>query len=36
MNENGIVVGEPLDGFQGILTGVPTYVGKRTQLMGET
>jgi len=27
MTSNGIVVGEPLTDFQGILTGVPTYVG---------
>ena len=28
LNETGIVIGEPLSDFQGVLTGVPTYVGK--------
>jgi circadian clock protein KaiC len=28
MNESGIVIGDPLTDFHGILTGVPTYVGK--------
>jgi circadian clock protein KaiC len=28
MSEGGIVIGEPLTGFHGILTGVPTYVGQ--------
>ncbi len=32
-NETGIVVGEPLEGFQGILTGVPTYVGTAAERM---
>jgi circadian clock protein KaiC len=27
INESGIVVGEPLVNFQGVLTGNPTYVG---------
>jgi hypothetical protein len=26
---------EPLDGFQGVLTGVPTFVGKSGQLLGK-
>ena len=30
LNENGIVIGEPLTEFQGVLTGVPTYIGKPT------
>jgi circadian clock protein KaiC len=33
VNEHGIVIGEPLTGFQGILTGVPTYVGETSRLM---
>jgi circadian clock protein KaiC len=33
MNANGIIIGEPLEEFQGILTGVPTYVGKGRNLM---
>jgi circadian clock protein KaiC len=28
LNETGIVIGEPLVDFRGVLTGVPTYVGK--------
>ncbi|MEO6185019.1 MAG: circadian clock protein KaiC, partial [Steroidobacteraceae bacterium] len=28
MNETGILIGEPLTDFHGILTGVPTYVGR--------
>ena len=28
LNEKGIVIGEPLSDFHGVLTGVPTYVGK--------
>jgi len=35
MNANGVVIGEPLEGFQGVLTGVPTYVGKPGELMGK-
>jgi circadian clock protein KaiC len=33
LNENGIVIGEPLTGFQGVLTGVPTYIGQSAPLM---
>lgn len=35
MNEAGLVIGEPLEGFHGVLTGVPTFVGKSGQLMGK-
>lgn len=28
LNESGIMIGEPLVDFHGVLTGVPTYVGK--------
>ena len=35
VNERGIVIGEPLIEFQGILTGVPTYVGEPGKLMGK-
>jgi len=35
MNATGIVIGEPLEGFQGVLTGVPTYVGKAGELLGK-
>jgi circadian clock protein KaiC len=34
MNESGIVIGDPLTDFHGILTGVPTYVGKSSPLDG--
>jgi circadian clock protein KaiC len=33
MSESGILIGKPLEDFQGILTGVPTYVGQTSQLM---
>ena len=33
INEDGIVIGPPLDGFQGVLSGVPTYVGQAANLM---
>ena len=32
-NEHGVVIGEPLEGFQGVLTGVPTFIGKSAQLL---
>ncbi|HZD88973.1 MAG TPA: ATPase domain-containing protein [Pseudolabrys sp.] len=35
INNQGIVVGEPLDNFQGILSGVPTFVGAAEHLMDE-
>jgi circadian clock protein KaiC len=31
----GLTIGDPLDGFQGILRGVPTYVGEATPLLEE-
>ena len=33
---SGIHVGEPLHGFQGVLRGVPTFVGQSENLMGRT
>ncbi len=33
VSEQGIHVGEPLEDFQGILTGVPTYVGHEKNLL---
>jgi circadian clock protein KaiC len=33
LNESGIAIGEPLEGFQGVLTGVPTFVGRSGQLL---
>ena len=35
MNERGISIGEPLEGFQGVLTGVPTFVGRSAELLGK-
>jgi circadian clock protein KaiC len=32
VNEKGLQIGEPLDQFQGILTGVPTYLGPQGEL----
>lgn len=34
LSEKGIQVGEPLTQFNGILTGVPTFTGKSSDLMG--
>jgi circadian clock protein KaiC len=34
IDQNGITVGQPLKEFQGVLRGVPTYVGEREPLMG--
>lgn len=33
ITERGIQIGEPLKDFQGILTGVPTFVGKQSDLI---
>lgn len=33
INDRGIQIGEPLADFQGILTGVPTFVGKTSDLL---
>ena len=30
LGPNGLVIGEPLTQFRGVLTGVPTYEGDRT------
>jgi circadian clock protein KaiC len=35
MSEGGIDIGEPLENFQGVLTGVPTFVGQTGQLFGK-
>ena len=35
ITENGLSLGPPLEEFQGVLRGVPTYVGTRAPLMGE-
>ena len=36
MGQGGLIIGEPLEEFQGILTGVPTYVGGTDKLMEKT
>jgi circadian clock protein KaiC len=33
VTENGLEIGAPLENFQGVLTGVPTYVGKQEELL---
>lgn len=33
ITERGIEIGSPLDNFQGVLTGVPTYVGSHDSLL---
>jgi len=35
INESGLSLGEPLQGFQGVLRGVPNFVGQGSGLMGE-
>jgi circadian clock protein KaiC len=35
IGSRGLTVGEPLSGFQGVLQGVPTYVGQTSPLIGE-
>jgi circadian clock protein KaiC len=33
IDDRGLMLGEPLDQFQGILRGVPTFVGQGAALM---
>jgi circadian clock protein KaiC len=35
IDNRGLTIGRPLDAFQGILRGVPTYVGEATPLLAE-
>ena len=35
IDHRGLTIGEPLDGFQGVLRGVPTYVGEHQPLLEE-
>src|SRR5262249_19883610 len=35
INGRGLALGTPLERFQGVLLGVPTYVGKGTSSLGE-
>ncbi|MEO6036689.1 MAG: ATPase domain-containing protein, partial [Verrucomicrobiota bacterium] len=34
MNKKGIQIGEPLEEFQGVLTGIPAFHGKSAQMLG--
>ncbi len=36
IGDNGLTLGEPLNGFQGVLRGVPNFVGPGAGLMGES
>jgi circadian clock protein KaiC len=36
VGQGGLQVGEPLEGFQGVLRGVPNFVGHGGRLMGDT
>jgi circadian clock protein KaiC len=36
LGQGGILIGQPLEGFQGILTGVPVYVGGPAQLLDKS
>jgi len=31
----GLIIGAPLEGFQGVLRGVPTYIGEDKPLLAE-
>jgi circadian clock protein KaiC len=35
IGRTGVTVGQPLTDFQGVLRGVPAYVGKGEPLMGQ-
>ena len=35
IGEDGLTLGEPLEGFQGVLRGVPNFVGQGAGLMGD-
>jgi circadian clock protein KaiC len=35
IDDRGLTIGEPLDSFQGILRGVPIYVGEGRPLLQE-
>jgi circadian clock protein KaiC len=35
LTSSGLRIGEPLREFQGVLTGVPQFVGERTGLVGQ-
>jgi circadian clock protein KaiC len=35
IDSRGLTIGEPLNGFQGVLRGVPVYVGENQPLLQE-
>ena len=35
ISSHGMTIGEPLESFQGVLRGVPTYLGASNPLLGE-
>jgi circadian clock protein KaiC len=35
IDNRGLTIGEPLDGFQGVLRGVPVYIGEDKPLLQE-
>jgi circadian clock protein KaiC len=35
IDSRGLTIGQPLDGFQGILSGVPVYLGEGQPLLQE-
>ena len=35
IDQNGLTLGEPLSGFQGVLRGIPNFVGQGAGLMGD-
>jgi circadian clock protein KaiC len=35
VTEQGLEIGEPLEEFHGLLTGVPTFIGKASGLMAK-
>jgi circadian clock protein KaiC len=35
ISSSGMTIGEPLESFQGVLRGVPTYMGASNPLLGD-
>ena len=35
ISNHGMTIGEPLESFQGVLRGVPTYMGASNPLLGD-
>jgi circadian clock protein KaiC len=36
LSENGLRIGDPLKHFEGVLTGVPSFTGRRESLLPES